>query len=98
MDADRMRRLSETVAIVGVGDTDYPIDYERMQEAKRHGERWLNDPYDLAIEAFRRALADCGIDKNEVDGLGVAASPTDINYERVAELLGLTLTWGGEIS
>jgi len=97
--ASIVRRLSRRVAIVGVGETDYRCDYERARRAERAGLPLVDDPesygYELALRAFKRALADSGLEKTQINGLAV--HPTSgMSFERVAELLGLTLTWGGE--
>jgi acetyl-CoA acetyltransferase len=90
---------SRRVAVVGVGETDYRLDWERAREAERAGRQLVDDPesygYELAVTAFRRALADSGLGKADVDGLAVHPMP-GLTFERVAELLGLSLTWGGE--
>jgi acetyl-CoA acetyltransferase len=70
-----------TSAVIGVGDTDYLEDWQRV----RSGEHY-SDSYGYAQLAFVRALQDAGLDRNDVDGLIVG--PT-IAYERTAEILGL---------
>lgn len=87
-DLKRLRELRDRVAIVGVGDTDYPADHART----RNGEGGP-DSYGLAATAFRRALDDSGLAKDDIDGLIVG--PT-IAYERTAEILGLNPRWGSQ--
>jgi acetyl-CoA acetyltransferase len=86
------RELSGTAAIVGVGNTDYGFDYEvsrKRPEPPRHN---LADR--LAITAFERALADSGLRRADIDGLGVSyglawkTSP-DHDPAFVADLLGI---------
>ncbi|MGX5805489.1 thiolase family protein [Bradyrhizobium sp. Arg314] len=77
---DRLDRLSGEACIVGVGDTDYRIDY-----LAKHSES-ASDSYGLAAKAFRRALADSGFGKADIDGLVVG--PT-LAMERTGEILGL---------
>ena len=48
------------------------------------------DEYGLAAEAFRNALADCGLDKGKIDGLLTCRIPS---YSRVGETLGLDPSW-----
>lgn len=69
--------LSNKVAVIGVGNTAYGSFPE-------------TDEYGLAAQAFRAAIADCGINKNEVDGLLVCRIPY---YARMGEVLGLNPRW-----
>jgi acetyl-CoA acetyltransferase len=71
--------------VVGVGETDYPADYARA----RAGERY-SDAYGYATTAFKRAIADAGLTRDEIDGLIVG--PT-LSYERTAEVLGIEPRW-----
>ena len=63
--------LRNRVAVVGVGTTAYGSFPE-------------TDEYGLAAEAFRNALADCGLDKSKIDGLLTCRIPS---YSRVGETL-----------
>ncbi|HMV40529.1 MAG TPA: thiolase family protein, partial [Plasticicumulans sp.] len=56
------RALKDKVAVAGVGNT-------------RYGNFPETDDYGLGADAFRNAVADCGIDKNEIDGLLVCRIP-----------------------
>ena len=78
--------LSRISAIVGVGQTDYVGDNKRIKEGKRP-----HDSYGLAAIAFKNAIDDAGIDKNEIDALigGLWTSP-----ERLCEMFGLNVKWG----
>ena len=91
-DLPRMRALRDTVAVVGVGETDYARDYRQGPgggaAAKGQG---AADAYTLAARAFRRALDDAGLRKDEVDGL-CAGGP--VAHERLSEILGLNPGWG----
>ena len=69
--------LRNRVAVVGVGTTAYGSFPE-------------TDEYGLAAEAFRNALADCGLDKSKIDGLLTCRIPS---YSRVGETLGLDPRW-----
>lgn len=71
------RALKDKIAVVGVGNTAYG----RFPET---------DDYGLGAEAFRRAVEDCGIEKNRVDGLLVCRVPY---YARMGEILGLNPRW-----
>src|SRR5919197_307730 len=82
---ERLSRLADQVAVVGVGETDYPADYRRA----RAGERY-SDSYGYATTAFKRALADAGLARDDIDGLIVG--PT-LSYERTAEVLGMEPRW-----
>jgi acetyl-CoA acetyltransferase len=59
--------LSRVAAIVGVGETDYAADYA-IARGRVPGETPA-DTQTLMIRAFERALADCGLSRNDVDGL-----------------------------
>lgn len=87
-DRERLKRLAGEVAVVGVGETDYAVDYRRT----RAGER-PDDAYGYAATAFRRALADAGLERDDIDGLIVG--PTTA-YERTAEVLGLEPRWAAQ--
>ena len=69
--------LRNRVAVVGVGTTAYGSFPE-------------TDEYGLAAEAFRNALADCGLDKSKIDGLLTCRIPS---YSRIGEILGLDPRW-----
>jgi len=89
-DLRRMRAMSNKVAIVGIGDTNYAEDYRRPKEDTLT----QRDSYDLGVEAFLKALEDSGLRKEDIDGLGVT-SP--LGFERVGEILGLKYSWGAEV-
>ena len=80
-------KLSKVAAVVGVGHSDYVADYARV----RAGEK-PHDSYGYASQAFRAALCDAGIARNDIDGLIVG--PTT-SYERLGEVLGLNVRWAG---
>ncbi len=74
-----MTSLKDKYCIVGVGNTAY---------GKLPGET----PVTLTVEAIRNAIADCGIDKNEIDAV-LTKYPTS-NFQglfsaRVAQALGI---------
>ncbi|MGE8610687.1 MAG: thiolase family protein [Achromobacter veterisilvae] len=75
-------------AVVGIGHTDWVEDYKRV----RNGEK-PHDSYGYAALAFKRALDDAGISRDEVDGLIVG--PTTA-YERMGEILNIDPRWGGQ--
>ncbi len=70
-------QLHDQAAVVGVGTTAYGSFPE-------------TDEYGLAASAFRSAVADCGIDKDQIDGLLVCRIPS---YFRMGEVLGLDPRW-----
>lgn len=86
-DSSRLSRLSNEVAVVGVGETDYARDYARSRAGEAGGDR-----YRLAAVALKRALADAGLRKDDLDGL-IVGPP--LAYERSAEILGIEPRWGG---
>jgi acetyl-CoA acetyltransferase len=59
--------VSGRVAVVGIGETDYGSDYR----AARSGAKGYVPPdaETLARRAFKRALADSGLDVSDIDGL-----------------------------
>ncbi len=69
--------LRNKVAVIGVGNTAYGSFPE-------------TDEYGLGAQAFRNAAEDCGIDKNQVDGLLVCRVPY---YARMGEVLGINPRW-----
>ena len=71
------RQLTDKIAVIGVGNTKY-------------GNFPETDDYGLAAQAFQHAVADCGIDKNQIDGLLVSRIPY---YARMGEILGLNPRW-----
>lgn len=77
-DIARLRQLRDTVAVVGVGETDYRADYRTGARGnvveKGAGGR---DPYLLGMTALRRALDDAGIAKDDIDGLWVSGHLTE---------------------
>ena len=80
--------LSKVGAVIGIGQSDYVGDHARVRAgAKPH------DSYGYAAIAFNNALADAGIDRDDIDGLIVG--PT-VAYERVGEILGINPTWGSQ--
>src|SRR5690554_5544237 len=73
-------------AVVGIGHTNYVQDYADVRAGKVR-----TDSNGYAVEAFKAALADAGLERDEVDGLIVGAP---IVYERAGEILGLNVRWG----
>ena len=80
--------LRHAAAVVGIGNTDYVGDWQRC----RAGER-PSDSYGYAATAFSQALADCGLARDDIDGLIVG--PTTA-YERMSEILGINPRWGDQ--
>jgi acetyl-CoA acetyltransferase len=79
---------SRIAAVVGIGHTDWVEDYQRV----RGGEK-PHDSYGYASLAFKRALEDSGITRDDVDGLIVG--PTTA-YERMGEILNIDPRWAGQ--
>lgn len=75
-------------AVAGVGHTDWVEDYRRV----RNGEKPF-DSYGYATLAFKRALDDAGLRREDIDGLIVG--PTTA-YERMGEVLNIDPRWGGQ--
>ena len=93
-DVGRLRGMSGAVAVVGVGETDYALDYRSgargNTQERGSGERTA---YQLAVTAFQRALEDSGIKKEQIDGICVGGG---VASERICEILGLDPDWVGE--
>lgn len=77
---ETLRALSDRVAIVGVGTS---ATFGRSLE---------KDAYLLAAEAFKSALDDCGLRKNQIDGL----HSIRLDYDRAAKVLGLDVRFINE--
>ncbi|MDQ6213469.1 thiolase family protein [Achromobacter insolitus] len=71
-----------------MGHTDWVEDYRRV----RNGEKPF-DSYGYATQAFKRALDDAGLRREDIDGLIVG--PTTA-YERMGEVLNIDPRWGGQ--
>ncbi len=70
--------IHDKTAIVGIGATKFDALYRDLDPER--------SPYELAAEAFRKALEDSGLEKNEIDGLVCVRVPS---YQRMADVLGL---------
>jgi acetyl-CoA acetyltransferase len=80
--------MSGRFAVVGVGETDYGDDYRR---ARSDAQDYVPpDGETLGRRAFERALADCGIVREEIDGLCASFTYGGIEPEAFAAALGLT--------
>ncbi|MDB6000894.1 MAG: hypothetical protein JWP52_2593 [Rhizobacter sp.] len=81
-----MHRLRDRTAIAGVG-------------ASPQGKFPDETPITLAVEAFRRALDDCGLKKNEIDGIltmpGTTSPEAALNYLRFGEAVGINPRYTG---
>jgi acetyl-CoA acetyltransferase len=64
------RSASRKAAIVGVGETDYHLDYKAARSKPPGYE--LPTPESLASLAFERALEDSGLKRQDIDGLSVS--------------------------
>ena len=73
----RWSALRDKVAIVGVGTTAYG-NFPHLSD------------YALGAQAFKAAIEDCGLDKNQIDGLVCCRVPF---YARMGEVLGLNPRW-----
>jgi acetyl-CoA acetyltransferase len=69
--------LKNKIAVVGVGTTNYGSFPE-------------TDEYGLGAEAFCKALEDCGLERDKIDGLLVNRIPS---YARMGEILGIDPRW-----
>ncbi|MFI0424240.1 thiolase family protein [Spongiactinospora sp. 9N601] len=69
--------IAKDVAIVGVGSSNFHELYAEKDASR--------DPYGLAADALREALDDCGLGKNDIDGLLC----TNLKYGRMGDVIGL---------
>ena len=80
--------LRRVAAVVGVGHTDWRGDWARSRAGEKPA-----DSVGYAASALRRAIADAGISRDDIDGLIVG--PTTA-YERMGEVLGIEPRWGAQ--
>ncbi len=85
-----LEELKDKVAIVGVGNTAYSELYRTRDP--------LRTSYSLGREAFKKALDDSGLSKNDIDGVIVSRIPS---YGQMCMMLGIqnpriTFTLPGE--
>lgn len=81
------RALSRKAAIVGIGETDYGLDYKAAR-ARAPGYE-SPSPEGMAITAFERALADSGLKREQIDALYVSFTYGGPEPQSMAQLLGL---------
>jgi len=81
------RSSSRKTAIIGVGETDYHVDYKAAR-AKAPGYE-LPTPESLAATAFERALRDSGLQREDIDGLSVSFLYGGPDAASTARTLGL---------
>ncbi len=83
-----MHSIRDRTAIIGVG-------------ASPQGKLPGSTPVSLAVEAFKRALDDSGLRKEQIDGLltmpGTTSSEGAYNYARVGEALGIDPLYTGSM-
>jgi len=73
-----LKELRDKVAIVGVGNTAYGELYRTRDP--------LRTSYGLGLEAFKKALDDSGLSKNDIDGVVVSRIPS---YTKMCMMLGI---------
>lgn len=83
------RSLSDRIAIAGVG-------------ASPQGKLEGRTPLDLGIEAFRRALDDAGLRKQDIDGIltmpGTTSPEGSLHYLRFGEAVGIDPRYTGSMT
>jgi acetyl-CoA acetyltransferase len=82
------RAMSCRAAIVGIGETDYYRDYQAVRA--RAPDFVPPTPESLASRAFERALADCGLQRGDIDAVSVSFLYGGPSAPDMARLLGLT--------
>lgn len=83
-----MSKLRRVAAVIGIGHSDWVGDWKRVRAGGRP-----TDCYGYGATAFRNALADANITRDQIDGLIVG--PTTA-YERMGELLKMNVRWGDQ--
>jgi len=81
------RELSRRAAIVGVGETDYHLDYQASRTKPPGYEPPTAES--LAKTAFERALADSGLRREDIDGLSVSFTYGGPSPAAMAQTLGI---------
>ena len=79
--------MSRKAAIVGIGETDYNLDYQAAR-AKAPGYE-APTLEGLAHTAFERALADSGLKREDIDGLSLSFLYGGPSAEAAAQALGI---------
>jgi len=74
----KLKNMRDKTAIVGVGNTPFGALY-RTRDPYR-------TPYTLGLKAFENALEDCGLRKEEVDGVIVSRIPS---YSKMCVMTGI---------
>jgi len=85
------RELSRKAAIIGIGETDYHRDYA-AQRARQPG---YEPPTieGLCLLAFERALADAGLERQDIDGLSLSFTFGGVDPAEMAQNLGVSPRW-----
>ncbi len=78
---------SRKSAIVGVGESDFHADYQAARAKAPGYEGHTSES--LAVIAFERALADSGLKRADIDGLGVNYLYGGPTAQETADMLGL---------
>jgi acetyl-CoA acetyltransferase len=79
--------LSRKASIVGIGETDYDIDY---QNERKRPEGWEPPTEEkLLVTAFERALADSGLTREDIDGVTCSFTYGGPPPEEVARMMGV---------
>ena len=79
MSRDSFKRdFKDKVAIVGVGNTDFGAMYRNLDPNRSN--------YQLGLTAFKAALEDSGLKREDIDGLLVSRVP---DHVRMGEILGI---------
>ncbi len=81
--------LSRKAAIVGLGETDFNLDYKAARAKTKAPDYEAPTSEGLAITAFERALADSGLQRKDIDGISVSFLYGGPSAASMAEMLGL---------
>jgi acetyl-CoA acetyltransferase len=85
------RALSARAAIVGLGETDYPLDYRAARSKAPDYDAVTQES--LLATAFERALDDAGLTRGDIDGLSVSFTYGGPPPAEMAQQLGLAPRW-----
>lgn len=81
------REMSRKAAIVGIGESDYHLDY-KAERAKAPGYQGPT-PEGLVQTAFERALAESGLSRGDIDGISVSFTYGGPSPDEMAQQLGI---------
>lgn len=82
-----LRELSNKAAIVGIGESDFHLDYQAWRAGSSEAAA-PNETHMIKV-AFERALADSGLERKNIDGLSVSLAYDQFDPVEMARALAL---------